>query len=219
MMSPKNRSILSVILVSVLWIVLVPGLSASVLIQDLPEDPYERGIVLLKQFKYSEAKASFDQVLSQNPDHLNALYFRGRSQVALEQLDSAQADFERALQINDQFAPAYVGKAMVATGRKDFESALQHIAMAQFLEPENAEAFYQKGVVLGFQGKTDEAINSLKSCLEFQSDHIYAHYFIGLAYNQIRRVDLAVEHLDKFLFLAPEAPEAEQVRRLLSALR
>ena len=108
---------------------------------------------------------------------------------------------------------------MVATGRKDYESAMQHIAMAQSLEPENAEAFYQKGVVFGFQGKTDEAINSLKSCLEFQSDYVYAHYFIGLAYNQLRRMDLAVEHLDKFLFLAPEAPEAEQVRRLLSALR
>lgn len=219
MMSPKNRSILSIVLVSVLGLVFVPGLSASSQTQDLPEDPYERGMVLLKQFKYSEAKTSFDQVISQNPDHLNALYFRGRSQVAIDQLDSAQADFERALQINDQFAPAYVGKAMVATGRKDYESAMQHIAMAQSLEPENAEAFYQKGVVFGFQGKTDEAINSLKSCLEFQSDHVYAHYFIGLAYNQLRRMDLAVEHLDKFLFLAPEAPEAEQVRRLLSALR
>ncbi len=99
------------------------------------------------------------------------------------------------------------------------ESAMQHIAKAQSIEPENAEAFYQKGVIFGYQRNTEEAINSLKKCLEFQSDHVYAHYLMGLAYNQIKRIDLAVEHLDKFLFLAPEAPEAEQVRRLLSALR
>ncbi len=79
MMSPKNRSLLSILLVSVLGLVIVPGLSASSQTQDLPEDPYERGMVLLKQFKYGEAKTSFDQVLSQNPKHLNAYYFTRES--------------------------------------------------------------------------------------------------------------------------------------------
>ena len=60
--------------VLVVCLVLVICASSSALAQDLPEDPYERGLVLLKQFKYGEAKASFDQVISLDPNHINAYY-------------------------------------------------------------------------------------------------------------------------------------------------
>jgi hypothetical protein len=56
--SQRNQAKEWIALVSVLYVFFVPGISVFAQTQDLPEDPYERGLVLLKQFKYEEAKIS-----------------------------------------------------------------------------------------------------------------------------------------------------------------
>ena len=182
-------------------------------------DSYEQGLALLKQFKYGEAKASFDKAIASNPKHKQAFYYRGTARIQLDQLDSAKIDFDKSLKIDPEYALGYVGRAQVYIKKKDFTKAMEQLTKAQALEPKNAEAFYQKGVVFGYQQKVPEAIDSFKRCLEVQPLHAYAHYQIGLAYYQVKRPDLTLVHLEKFLILAPDAPEAEQVRRLLSSLR
>lgn len=182
-------------------------------------DPYEQGLALLKQFKYGEAKASFDKAIASNPKNKKAFYYRGTARMALDQVDSAMVDFKKSLKLDKNYALGYVGKAQVYIKKKDFTKAMEQLSKAQELEPENPEAFYQMGIALGYQQKVQEAIDSFKRCIDVQPNHAYAHYQIGLAYNQIRRVDLTIVHLERFLALAPTAPEADQVRRLLSALR
>lgn len=182
-------------------------------------DPYEQGLVLLKQFKYGEAKASFDKAIANNPKNKKAFYYRGTARIGLGQIDSALIDFDKSIKIDPKYALGYVGRAQVYTKKKNFTKALEQLAEAQNLEPKNAEAFYQKGIVFGYQQKVQEAIDSFRRCIEVQPQHAYAHYQIGLAYYQIKRPDLTIVHLERFLTLAPTAPEAEQVRRLLSSLR
>lgn len=86
-------------------------------------------------------------------------------------------------------------------------------------EPNLAEAHYVKGLVLSYQQKVDEAIKLLSRAVELNPTHAYGHYYLGLAYNQKKRKDLTIVHLEKFLALAPQAPEAAQVRTLLNFLR
>ncbi|MDH5715059.1 MAG: tetratricopeptide repeat protein, partial [Candidatus Aminicenantes bacterium] len=76
-----------------------------------------------------------------------------------------------------------------------------------------------KGIIFGYQKNTPAAIESFNKCLEIDPNHAYAHYQIGLAYYQVKRPDLTIVHFDRFIALAPEAPEAEQVRNLLNAIR
>jgi lipoprotein NlpI len=66
---------------------------------------------------------------------------------------------------------------------------------------------------------TDAAVAAFEKGLEFDSLHAYAHYNLGLAYNQKKRKDLTIVHLEKFLMLAPLAPEAPQVRNFLNLLK
>lgn len=185
---------------------------------DFSEKNFEEGKLYYSQFKYSEAKARFDQVIAVNPNHKLAHYYRGRSLVKLQRTDEAAKDFERSLQLDSRFALGFVGIAEVAMTKKDFEAASTAVAQALEINPGEAEAWYMKGLLLGFQEKVEEAIESIKKCLELDAKHAYAHYQLGLAYSQIKRKDLAILHLQKFLELAPDAPEAEQVRKLLNAL-
>jgi tetratricopeptide (TPR) repeat protein len=103
--------------------------------------------------------------------------------------------------------------------QKNYSAASAEIKRAFELNAEDAEAWYFKGILFGYEKKVKEAIDSLKKSLERAPDHAYAHYQIGLAYYQIKRPDLTIVHFNRFLELAPEAPEAPQVRNLLNFLR
>jgi hypothetical protein len=46
----------------------------------------------------------------------------------------------------------------------------------------------------------------------------YAYYYRGLSAGEIGRKDLMVNDLDRFLAMAPNAPEAPQVKRILGGL-
>lgn len=192
--------------------------SVAVYKVDLSEKSFEEGKLYYLQFKYSEAKARFDQVIAANPNHKLALYYRGRSLIKLHRPDEAAKDFERSLQLDSRFALGFVGRAEVAMAKKDFETASTSVVRALEINPGEAEAWYMRGLLLGYQEKVEEAIESFKKCLELDAKHVYAHYHLGLAYSQIKRKDLAILHLQKFLELAPNAPEAEQVRKLLNTL-
>lgn len=186
---------------------------------ELPEDPLERGKVLLDQFKYQEAKNSFDIVIKKEPEHKQARYLRGTALVELGNLDAAWNDFMKSLEADPCFAPGFVGKAMVHIKKEEYEEAWKNLETALCLNENLAEAYYYKGVVQGYRDEIDPAIQSFEKCLEIKPEHAYAHYQLGLAYNEKKRPDLAAEHLSIFLELAPEAPEADKVRNLLNFLK
>ncbi len=179
---------------------------------------FQQGLDHFRQFKYQEAKGGFDGAIGKDPNYLEAFYYRARTLLELKQTGAADRDFSKCLQLNPNYAHGYVGKAQILMLNKDFSGAMQQIEKALSLDPRNAEAFFQKGNVQAYQKQWKAAINAYKECLAVQPGHVYAHYYIGLAYNQINNKDLAINHLQKFLQLAPNAPEAEQVRRLLSQL-
>lgn len=186
---------------------------------ELPKDPMKRGKVLLEQFKYKEAKNSFDEVIMEKPKHKQARYLRGTALVELGNLDAAWNDFMKTLEVDSDYAPGFVGKAMIHIKKEEYEHAWNNLEKALSLDENLAEAYYYKGVVQGYRDQLDPAITSLEKCLEINPKHAYAHYQLGLAYNEKNRPDLTAEHLSIFLELAPEAPEADKVRKLLNFLR
>ncbi len=180
---------------------------------------FQQGLSLFTQFKYQEAKASFDQAISKDPNHTQAFYYRGRTLLELKQTDAADGDFTRCQYLDPNYVYGYTGKAQIFILNKEYAAALTQINKAFSLDSRNAEAFFQKGNLQAYQKQWNAAITSYKESLAVQPNHAYAHYFIGLAYNQINKKDLTIDHFLKFLQLAPNAPEAEQVRRLLNQLQ
>jgi tetratricopeptide (TPR) repeat protein len=180
---------------------------------------FRQGLELMKEFRYPEGKETFDRVIAMEPGHIQAHYQRGKALMELKQPGQADSDFTRCLQLDAGYAYGYVGKAQVFIFNKEFGAAMQQVDKALSLDPGNAEAWYQKGNIQAYQKKWNPAIAAYKKCLELQPDHAYAHYYLALAYNQVNRKDLTIDHLQKFLHLAPNAPEAAQVRKLLNQLQ
>jgi len=59
----------------------------------------------------------------------------------------------------------------------------------------------------------------LDRCIETDPARAYAYYYAGLAYSGLNRVDRMINRFERFIQLAPDAPERPRVESLLAGTR
>ena len=69
------------------------------------------------------------------------------------------------------------------------------------------------------RGNNQAGFDQLSNAIDLNSGYAYAYYYRALAAEKIGRKDITVNDLDRFLRLAPDAPEAEKASRILQAAR
>jgi len=109
--------------------------------------------------------------------------------------------------------------ARVAIGRKDYGQALEQAAKAIELDRNNADAYQVQGAAHAFRQDFKGAVTSLERAVAIDPSNAYAHYQLGLSQYRLKRYDRTIIHFEKFLQLAPNAPEAGQVRSILRTVK
>lgn len=179
----------------------------------------QNGIAFFEAGKTAEAKAIFDQLLNEGMVDNNLFYYTGSAILKLNQSpDLALSYFNKIVQSSPNSPLGYAGRGQYYIKKQNLTEAEKQLNLALQKDPNCAEAYYHRGLLRGYQKKLDLAIADLEKCLQIKGNHAYAHYQLGLAYNQKGRKDLMILHFQKFLYLAPEAPEAPQVKSLLSRI-
>jgi len=77
-----------------------------------------------------------------------------------------------------------------------------------------AQASYQLGQVLTFQREYGPAAETFDRVAELNPSFTYAYYYAGMSYREVSRIDLTAIRFERFLELAPEAPERTRLRKL-----
>lgn len=133
------------------------------------------------------------------------------------ELDQAILHFESAARIRSakrdphyDLASAFVqmnlGDALARKGRSD--EAIGHYDEAIRLQPDYADAYYNRGTVLFAKGRTDEAIADLAKALEMHPNDADAHTSLGNALLQKGSLREAIAQYVTALALAPEDPHS-----------
>jgi tetratricopeptide (TPR) repeat protein len=91
------------------------------------------------------------------------------------------------------------------TAYAEAEAILQR---ALKLEPRNAEAHCEMGIVLAKRGVCASAIEELRRALDLDPELARGYYHLGVCYNQLDRLDEAVEALKRAIALDPESDRA-----------
>jgi tetratricopeptide (TPR) repeat protein len=189
----------------------------------------DKGNALLKEGRYDEAIAAFEEFAAKFPDvfavHLNI----GSAFKEKGDLDRAESEFKAVLDKSgpaledlrkqkDTSLKALSGLGDVALKRGDFEAAQGFFRRALEISPEDPASAYNVGEIFFSNQKTDDAIAYFELAIKIKSDWPKAYHRLGLVYLNKGDFPKALENLKKFLELDPQNPEAASVKAAIAAI-
>jgi tetratricopeptide (TPR) repeat protein len=137
--------------------------------------------------------------------------------VESDQLDKAISHFEAAAMIRhgktnkhynvgSAFVEMNLADALARKGQSD--EAMVHYQQAIALEPNYADAYYNRGNLLLAKGQIDDAIADWEKTLQLQPNDADAHTCVGNALLRKGSLNEAIAHYQTALALAPEDPHS-----------
>lgn len=189
----------------------------------------DKGNALLKEGRYDEAIAAFEEFAAKFPEvfavHLNI----GSALKEKGDLDRAESEFKAVLDKNgpgledlrkqkDTSLKALSGLGEVALKRGDFEAAQGFFRRALEISPEDPAAAYNVGEIFFSNQKTDDAIAYFELAVKIKSDWPKAYHRLGLVYLNKGDFPKALANLKKFLELDPQNPEAANVKAMVATI-
>ena len=184
------------------------------------------GKVLILEQKYDKAIAKLAQAVAADSGDAAASLSLGEAYAYAGQAGKADAAFSQAAQRAQQKLDKKAGDfdALYSLGvaeqrLKKYDQALEHLEMARNKKPKEPMVPYQLGLTYMLRGEWPQAVDRLTQAIDLNSGFAYAYYYRGLAADKAGRKDLLVNDLDRFLALAPDAPEAAKARKILETAR
>lgn len=154
-------------------------------------------------------------------------YFEKGTKLSKEnKLEEAVQAFQKAVELKEDFFEAYVNLGTFLFQQQKDDEAEKALLKALELRPEEskpkeilAAINFEKAKILIQENKMDEALDRLKQSYNFRANHALVNFLLGYLYNQKNMKDEAIKHFEVFLQLAPEAPQAKDVKKLLESLK
>ncbi len=119
-------------------------------------------------------------------------------------VDEAIAQYQKALQINSNYAELHYNFGIALLQKGHVDEAIAQYQMALQLKPGYAEAHINLGIALLKTGKGDEAITHFQEALQIKPDNTEAHINLGIALLQKGHVDEAVVQFQTALQIKPD---------------
>ena len=174
-----------------------------------------------RQQKFSQAVKYYNKEIIKNK---TSIPFRalGRAYVELGKTDSARICFQHSIDVNNNYASAYLNLAQLEEDEGNLNKALNHASRAYALEPNNIEYQYVYSTILVQMDRGKEAIYSLREIIKEWPWHHGAHYNLARALIQsgqkiegqqyldksekIRATQAKIDHLENTIRALPDDP-------------
>lgn len=185
-----------------------------------------RGRVLEQNLDYEAAATELRRAADLDPRNPAPTLFLGDTYAYAGErrsADDAWAQAEvRARELltgnsDDPKALYYLGVAQQR--RKRFADAAGTLEKARSLRPGDSAILYQLGATRFYQEQFQAAFDLLSAALDKNSGIAYAYYYRGLAAGKLDRKDILFNDLDRFVKMAPDAPEASTAKQILASFR
>jgi tetratricopeptide (TPR) repeat protein len=132
-------------------------------------------------------------------------------------LGKAMDGYRAALRQDPRYFDAELNLGIAAAQATDLSLALASLEDAVRMNPKSAEARYQFAIALRRANYPLDAVNELKTLIEDNPRETRAYLALGNLYAQIlNKPDEAITNYQKVLDLAPQHPQAPQIRAWLS---
>ena len=180
-------------------------------IQLQPKNPnlYNEKYVVLGDLKrYTEAEAAINKAIEIAP-RAAFYYNRGNLYQRHKKWKLALADYNKAIQINPNFAEAYNHRGFIYQRYKKWELALADYNKAIQINLNFAtNSYVNRGNVYSEQRKWNLALADYNKVIQINPNHATAYYNRGNLYQKQKKWDLALSNYNKAIQINPNYADA-----------
>ena len=174
-------------------------------------DPHKIIEALRVQFNALKTEAKPQKT----PDTAEGWFNLGLQQAKAGDLESAIANWDKALELNPDLSPAWHnrGSALSTLGR--LEEAIASFERAIAIRPDDDQSWNNRGNALYNLQRWEDAIASWDKVIEIRSDYYQAWYNRGCALENLERWEESIASYDKALEIKPDFEPAKSRRNYL----
>lgn len=156
----------------------------------------------------AQAARLYQEVLSTDPGHLEALYSLGMIFFQANQLEQAEALFSQVLRVAPDFVDGLCMRGVTLVKMNRTDEALACFKQAIAIKPDSVEALSNHATTLVQVGRYSEGLQELDRVLALNPQHALSWNNRGNALFAQNRYTEAVESYDRALAIFPEFPDA-----------
>lgn len=181
---------------------------------------YERGVEEARTGDPGKAANSLKEAVSLHPNFPLALNELGVQYLKMRQVNKAVDVLKEACKLDPQAVAARLNLGIALLESKQFAPAEEQLREAVKRNNNSATTHMYLGIALVRQNKFDEAEKELLVAAQANAAQLsMANYYLGGIYWRKQDYPRAVEQLEKYLQLTPNAPDAERVRATIKDFR
>lgn len=198
--------------------------SGVVFAQDVPKEAqaaYEKAVSSIKQNNQDEAIKDLQVALNVFPSYFLALNRLGYIYFQKEKYAQASQLFAKAADINNKSEPTLFYLAQSTFMVKDYEMTSTIVSSAMLMGHSTPRLFLLLGKSLRLTKKYEEAeVNLKKADKLYDSKNAETHWELALLYgNNLKRYNVAADHLNAFLKLQPDSKDKDKIRALIDQFK
>lgn len=181
---------------------------------------YERGVEQSRANDTDKAVDSLKEAVALHPNFPLALNELGVQYLKLRQANKAVEVLREACKLEPETFAARLNLGIALMESKQFNEAEGHLREALKRNSNAQTAHMYLGITLLRLNKFEEAEKELLIAVQSNASQLsMANYYLGGLYWRKKDYARAVEQLEKYLLLTPNAPDAERVRATVKDLR
>jgi predicted O-linked N-acetylglucosamine transferase (SPINDLY family) len=158
--------------------------------------------------RLTEAEKIYRRILTEQPDHADALHLLGVLYSQTKRFDEAVKLIRHTIRLLPRFAEARSNLGIAFYGNGQFADAIAAYKEAIQIKPEFAEAHFNLGIAFKDNRQFDEAIDSYRRAVRLKPDLAEAHNNLGVLFEELGRHDEAIESCQQAIRIKPDFGDA-----------
>jgi superkiller protein 3 len=166
------------------------------------------GLALGKAELAVEGEAVMRDLLRQEPNNPEMLFYLGNALYYQGKLEETVAPLRRAIALNPDYAAAYYNLGIALYSQKQPGEAVAAYQKAIDLKPDDAEAYNGLGIALREQKKLAEAVAALRRAIALKEDYAEGYTNLGVVLYDQRKPEEAAAAFRRAITLRPDLAQA-----------
>jgi tetratricopeptide (TPR) repeat protein len=179
---------------------------------------HHMGMVYLAKGSLNKAEIEFKEAIKLAPFVPGAYVSLANLYVVKGDTNSALEFYKTAVFLKWPDPEPYYNVGLIYFRKGDLDKAEDFFKKTLRLKSDFEDAYLGLGNIYKEEGKFQKAIEMYKTAIQLKPDLAVAHLRLGMTYLKTKSKEDAIRELERFLELAPQSKNAEEVRNILQKL-